>query len=115
MRIEAIVIKKVDQGEHAEIVHLYTKTLGKTVALARGLKRKTSKQAAHLEPFNLIDCRLIAGQGLPIIASAHSRASFPDIKASLPKLALGFYLLELMDQLIYENEADPTLWQWLKT
>ena len=20
-----------------------------------------------------------------------------------------------MDQLIYENEADPTLWQWLKT
>jgi len=115
VRIEAIVIKKSDQGEHGETVQLYTATAGKVMAVAKGLKRKTSKQAAHLEPFNLIDCRLIAGQGLPIIASAHSRASFPDIKASLPKLALGFYLLELMDQLIYENEADSTLWQWLKT
>lgn len=116
MRTEAIVIKKLDQGEHGELLHLYTREQGKVVAVAKGLKRKSSKQAAHLEPFNLIDCRLIAPRahtGLPLIASAHSRASYPQIKTDLTKLALGFYLLELIDQLIYENEADVALWQWL--
>lgn len=113
MRAQGIVIKRIDVGEYNQIIHFYTEHQGKLAMLAKSVKKRTSLQAAHLEPFNLVDFRIVTSANMPIIASAQSLENFLGIKSSLAKQAIGFLLLEGFDRLVYENEYDPTLWGWL--
>jgi len=113
MRAQGIVIKRIDVGEYNQIIHFYTEHQGKLAILAKSVKKHSSLQAAHLEPFNLVDFRIITSANMPIIASAQSLENFLGIKANLTKQALGFLLLECFDRLVYENEYDPALWEWL--
>lgn len=108
-----IVIKKSDAGEDNELVTFYTQELGKLTGVAKSVKKSTSKQASHLELFNLVDFLLIAGKGYPIVASAQSREVFPNLKSSLSKMGAGFFLLESFNRLIYDHEKDPALWEFL--
>jgi len=51
LRTEAIVIKRVDFGEADKILTLYTPYMGKLRAVAKGVRRPTSKLGGHVELF----------------------------------------------------------------
>ena len=108
-----IVLKKTDAGEDNQLVTFYTRDLGKLTGIAKSVKKASSRQANHLEVFNLVDFLMIAGNGYPIAASAQSLQSFPRMKASLVRTAAGFFVLESFYSLIYEHEKDPALWNLL--
>lgn len=108
-----IVIKKTDAGEDNELITFYTRDFGKLTAIARSVKKPTSRQASHLEVFNLVDFRLVEGRAYPIVASAQSSETFGSLKKSLHQLAAGFFLLESFDRLVYDYEKDPALWSFL--
>ena len=55
MLLRGIVIRKTESGEHHQLVTLYTKELGKIRVMAKSAKKNTSKQAGHLDLFNLAD------------------------------------------------------------
>lgn len=109
-----IVIKKTDAGEDNELITFYTRDFGKLTAIAKSVKKPTSRQASHLEVFNLVDFRLVEGRAYPIVASAQSSETFGGLKKSLPRLAAGFFLLESFDRLVYDYEKDPFLWDFLR-
>ena len=48
--MQAIVLSRRDFREFDQMISLYTREQGKLELLARGLKKVTSKNAAHLEP-----------------------------------------------------------------
>ena len=113
MLLQGIVVRKTESGEHNQLVTLYTKELGKIKVLAKSLKKNTSKQAGHLDLFNLVDFVAVAGKNYPIITQAQSSENFLDIKLSLPKLMAGFFVLESFHRLVYEKEQDVVLWNFL--
>lgn len=107
------MLKKTDSGEDHQLITFYTREFGKLVGVAKSVKKSTSKQASHLEIFNLVDFRLIAGRAYPIVASAQSVETFRGLKNSLDKLANGFFLLEAFNRLVYDHERDTALWNFL--
>lgn len=113
MILRGVVIKKSDKDEYDQLVTFYTRETGKITGIAKSSKKATSKQASHLEVFNLTDFLLVGGNGYPIIASAQSLHTFPAIKESLSKSAHGFFILELFNYLVYDQDPDSQLWQAL--
>ncbi|MDO8494934.1 MAG: DNA repair protein RecO [bacterium] len=109
-----IVIKKTDIGEDNQLITFYTRDFGKLMGVAKSVKKRTSKQASHLELFNLVDFLLVGAKGHPIVASAQSLEAFVGIKDSLVKSAAGFFLLESFHRLVYDNEKDGRLWNFLE-
>ncbi|MCL5733350.1 MAG: recombination protein O N-terminal domain-containing protein [Patescibacteria group bacterium] len=96
---EAIVLRKEPVNEADYSVSLFTKSFGKVVAKAKSAQKITSKLAAHLEPGNLIQARLIEKNSLQII-EALKIASLPIMIADLDKL----------DLILAENQPDENIW-----
>ena len=108
-----VVLKRTESGENHQLITFYTREFGKLVGIAKSVKKSTSKQASHLEVFNLVDFRLIAGRTYSIVASAQSAETFSGLKNSLNKLSVGFFLLESFNRLVYDHEQDTALWNFL--
>lgn len=115
MRHQAIILKKTPIREHDELIMCYTRDHGKQRYVAKSSILARSKQGHHLDVLNHIEFNIIEGKHHPIIASAHAINTFPEIKSSLPKLANAFFILECFDKLVYENEKDEQLWEFLKS
>lgn len=113
MRHQAIILKKVPIREYDELLVCYTRDAGKQVYQAKSVLLPISKQAGHLEVLNLVDFSLVHKNSHPIITSAYCLDSFRYLKSSLPAMAVAFFLLECFDKLIFENEPDPGLWDFL--
>lgn len=107
------MVRKTEFGEHHNLVTVYTKELGKVRVLAKSAKKSTSKQAGHLDLFNLVDFVAVPGKNYPIITQTQSSENFLGIKSSFPKLMAGFFVLETFHRLIYEEEQDLNLWRFL--
>ena len=113
MLLKGIVIRKTEAGEHNQLVTFYTKELGKIRVLAKSAKKNTSKQAGHLDLFNLVDFVAVPGKNGQIITQAQSSENFLDLKSSFSKLMAGFFVLESFHRLVYEQEQDEILWNFL--
>ena len=48
---EAVILRRIDFGEADRILTLFTPNYGKVRAVAKGVRRTTSRLAGHLEPF----------------------------------------------------------------
>jgi len=55
----AFVLRRNNIRENDQLVSLYTWEKGKVEALARGVKKTISKNAAYLEPFFLIEAEIL--------------------------------------------------------
>src|SRR3989344_4163923 len=113
MLLRGIVVRKTETGEHNQLVTVYTRELGKIRVLAKSAKKNTSKQAGHLDLFNVVDFLMVPGKSYPIITQAQSTDNFLGIKSSFGRLIVGFFILESFHCLIYEHEQDTNLWSFL--
>ena len=61
-RDEAIVLRTHKLGEADRIVTLLTRQHGKVRAVAKGVRRTTSRFGARLEPFMVVDVQCYEGR-----------------------------------------------------
>ena len=113
MRTKAIIIKKVPTNEYDELITCYTQEFGKITAVAKSVLKGSSMQAMHLDVLNLVDFELINGRSVPIIAAAQSDNSFPNIKSSLPALAVAQFFADVIDKMVFDLQKDEALWEFL--
>ena len=73
-RDEAIVLRTHKLGEADRIVTLLTRSYGQVRAVAKGVRRTSSKFGARLEPFSVIDVQLYAGRNLDVITQVETLA-----------------------------------------
>lgn len=107
------MVRKTESGEHNKLITVYTRELGKIRVLAKSIKKNTSKQAGHLDLFNVVDFVAVPGKNYPIMTQTQSSENFLGIKSSFSKLMAGFFVLESFHRLIYEEEQDLNLWNFL--
>lgn len=110
---ETIVIKRINFAEADKILTLYTTRLGKISAIAKGLRRPTSRKSGHLDLLNYAKVFLAEGKNLYIVTQAEVTNSFPQIKADLDKSALAFEACEVINKLTVEGEENKKLFQLL--
>ena len=73
-RDEAIVLRTHKLGEADRIVTLLTRRYGQVRAVAKGVRRTSSKFGARLEPFSVVDVQLYAGRSLDVITQVETLA-----------------------------------------
>ena len=101
-REEAVVLRKLDYGEADRIYTLLTRSHGKVGAIAKGVRKGTSRLAAALELFARVDVLLAAGRNLDIIAQAE-RLPGPRVPAEPDRTAHAGLVVELAERVTEER------------
>ncbi|WP_225754762.1 DNA repair protein RecO [Actinotalea sp. Marseille-Q4924] len=112
-RDEAIVIRAQKLGEADRIVTLLTRHHGKVRAVAKGVRRTSSRFGSRLEPFMVVDAQLHQGRNLDIVTQVETLGPYG--RAVCGDYALytaGTAMLETAERLV-EAEREPSVQQYL--
>ena len=108
-RDEAIVLRTQKLGEADRIATLLTRTHGKIRAVAKGVRRTSSRFGARLEPFSHVDLQLATGRTLDVVTQAVSIAAYGEgIVGDYARYTTGTVLLETADRLVVEEKEPAT-------
>lgn len=107
-RDEAIVLRTHKLGEADRIITLLTRRHGKVRAVARGVRRTSSKFGARLEPFSHIDVQIVTGRTLDVITEVVTIRPYSEpLSDDYARYTVGMVMLETADRLVSE-EGQPT-------
>lgn len=112
-REEAVVLRTHRLGEADRIIVLLTPGRGKVRAVAKGIRKTTSRFGARLEPTTHVSLQLYEGRNLDTITQAEVLDLYATVKGDLSRLGKASTLLEVCDQVSQEGEPNPRLLQML--
>ncbi|KKQ27136.1 MAG: repair protein RecO protein [Candidatus Magasanikbacteria bacterium GW2011_GWC2_37_14] len=104
-----LVLSRRNFREADQIISLYTLEQGKVEVLARGVKKITSKNSAHLEPFSYIDAEIIPGKELPHLGAVQSLEYFSHIRQDLQKSLVASFVVNFLNKILHDGEKDERL------
>ena len=108
-RDEGVVLRTHKLGEADRIVTVLTRRHGRVRAVAKGVRRTTSKFGARLEPFTQVDLQLHTGRSLDIVTQAETIEPYGErIRADYGAYTAGHAILETAERLTAE-EREPAL------
>lgn len=105
-RDEAVVLRTHKLGESDRIVTLLTRSHGQVRAVAKGIRKTTSRFGARLEPFSLVDVQLYRGRNLDTVqqvelVNAYSTA----LSADYQLYTCATLMVEAAEQFTDEDSA----------
>ena len=112
-RDEAVVLRTQKLGEADRIVALLTRRHGRVRAVAKGVRRTSSRFGSRLEPFMHVDLQLAEGRSLDVVTQAETLAPFGErICSDYGLYTTGTAMLETAERLVTE-EHEPAVQQYL--
>ncbi|SRR5260221_2299018 len=105
-RTEGIIIKRRNFNEADRILTVMTRDYGKLQIKAAGVRKITSRRAAHIELLNYTVLHLYKGNTFSILTEAKMLDDFSTIKENFDKVGLAYHLCELIDGLCPENQEN---------
>jgi DNA repair protein RecO (recombination protein O) len=113
-RDTGVVLRTYRLGEADRIIVLMTEEHGKVRAVAKGVRRTSSKFGARLEPLTHVDVLLWQGRSdLDIVNQVEVIDTFRHVREDLARVAKGLALLEVTDQIAQERHPDRRLFTML--
>ena len=113
-RDQGVVLRTIRLGESDRIVTLVTEGRGKVRAVAKGVRKTKSRFGGRLEPCSHVSMLMYEGRGeLDIVSQVESIDHFRPIREDLERTGAAITLLEVVDQVVQEGEANPRLYQML--
>src|SRR6185312_12475979 len=113
-RDKGVVLRSYRLGEADRIVVFLTERHGKVRAVAKGVRKTTSKFGARLEPLSHVTLLLWQGRSdLDIVNQAEVLDHFREVRDDLDRVTRALSLVEVADQLAQERHPDPRLYEML--
>ncbi len=110
-RDEAVILRTHKLGEADRIVTMLSRRHGKVRAVAKGVRRTSSKFGSRLEPFMVADVQLYQGRSLDIVQQAESLGSYgAEIASHYDRFTSASAMVETADRL---SDAEATPQQYL--
>lgn len=110
-RTRGIVLRTHKLGEADRIVTLLTPN-GVVRAVAKGVRRTSSRLGATLEPFMEVDAQLVMGRNLDIVSQAQLRHAYGHLLVEdYPSYTVGNAMVEIAEKLL-EADGDSTMSQY---
>ena len=105
-KTEAVVLRSIRYAEADRILHLYTSDRGRVGAIAKGIRKTTSRVGARLEPLGHVELVLQQGGGeLHTVTGVELVRSHSATRDDPYRLAVGLVGAEAMLRLFTEQEA----------
>lgn len=112
-RDEGVILRTQKLGEADRIVTLLTRGNGRVRAVAKGVRRTTSRFGSRLEPFMHIDVQLATGRNLDVVTQVETIAPYGvHITDDYGRYTAGTAMLETAERLTAE-EREPTVQHYL--
>jgi DNA repair protein RecO (recombination protein O) len=112
-RDEAVVLRTHKLGEADRIITLLTRQHGRVRAVAKGVRKTTSRWGSRLEPFTHVDLQLAEGRNLDTVTQAETLTPFGSrLGLDYERYTSGTVMLETADRLVAE-ERQPSVQQFL--
>lgn len=101
----AVVLKSIKYRDSDKIFTLFTKESGKISAIARGVRKISSRRGGNLDTLNLVSVNIHEdGSGFKSIEEVKTIESFKNLKKDLSKSLKAYYLVELVHRATEEDE-----------
>ena len=111
---EAIVLTRFDLGEADRVLTLITPTGGKLKAIAKGIRRPTSRLGGSLEPFAELTLSMARGRTFDVVTQVSVGHAWLRLRDSLESTATAWYLAELADRSLEERHAAEPVYALLR-
>jgi DNA repair protein RecO (recombination protein O) len=106
-KTEAVVLRSIRYAEADRILHLYTADRGRVGAIAKGVRRTTSRFGGRLEPLGHVELMLHQGGGeLHTVTGVELVRAHRATRENPYRLAVGLVGAEAMLRLFTEQEAN---------
>ena len=114
-RDEGVVLRTQKLGEADRVVTLLTRHHGRVRAVAKGVRRTSSRFGARLEPFMHVDLQLYTGRSLDIVTQVETISPYGRaVAADYPRWTAAQAMAETAERLT-AVEKDPATQQFLLT
>jgi DNA repair protein RecO (recombination protein O) len=112
-RDEGVVLRAQKLGEADRIVTVLTRDHGRVRAVAKGVRRTTSRIGARLEPFGHVDVQFYSGRTLDGVTQVETLASYgATLVHDYARYTAGQAMLETAERMTPE-EGQPSVQQYL--
>jgi DNA repair protein RecO (recombination protein O) len=112
-RTDGVVLRTYRLGEADRIVVVMSADRGKVRAVAKGVRKTGSRFGGRLEPGSHVHLMLYEGRELDIVSQAEAVEQFRGLRDDLTRMRDALALLEAVDQVAQEGEADRRLYAML--
>ncbi len=112
-RDTGVVLRTHKLGEADRIVVIFTRNHGKVRAVAKGVRKTSSRFGARLEPTSHVALQLYAGRELDVVTQAETVENFREIRDHLDRIARASAMLEAVEVVSPEREHNPRLYLML--
>jgi len=110
---EGIVLARRNFGEADRILVLYSKNFGRISLVAKGIRRLKSRKRGHVEVFNNVKFQAAKGRGLDLMTEAEVVEDYKEVRESLRKVSLAYYLMEVVGRITREGEENSEVYNLL--
>lgn len=114
VQAKGIVLNEIRFQETSKILNIYTLELGKINIMAKGAYRPKSKITAQTQPFSYCEYEIYKGRSWYYINEASIINSFYNIREQIERLIYGFFILELVNKSVPEEEVNENLFYLLE-
>lgn len=111
----ALVLKRIDYGDHDLIISLFTLDRGKVSVIAKAAKKSVKRFGGILELFTALEAVIKPGRGkgLPVLQEAALLQPFTNIRSDVIKTAYAAYWSELVNTWMEEYDRQDLIFQLL--
>jgi DNA repair protein RecO (recombination protein O) len=110
---DAIVLSRFDLGEADRVLTLITPHDGKLKAIAKGVRRPTSRLGGSVEPFAELRVQLAHGRTFDVVTQVSVGHAWLRLRDTLEGAATAWYLAELADRSLEERHPAEPLYRLL--
>jgi DNA repair protein RecO (recombination protein O) len=112
-RDEGVVLRTIKLGEADRIVTIMSIGHGKVRAVAKGIRKTTSKFGGRLEPTSRIAFQCYRGRELDVVTQVETLEANRHLREEYALLTHAVPMLEAVDQVAPEREPHPALYRML--
>ncbi|MBM3695297.1 MAG: DNA repair protein RecO [Actinobacteria bacterium] len=102
---QGIVLRSYSFGEADRVVVLLSPNHGKVRAVAKGVRKTSSRFGGRLEPFTQVDVVLYEGRELDTITQVAIIEAFPRLRGDLERVLAAGTMVEVIDAVSQEEEG----------
>lgn len=109
LKLRGIILKRTNYKEADRILTVYTDSLGKITALAKGVRKISSKKRGHIEPLSIATLYLIKTGNWYLITQSETIQSNRNLRSDQDSLDLAVLCMEALDKMTEQDEPNITL------
>lgn len=113
-KTQAIVLSRFDLGEADRVLTLLTPHEGKLKAIAKGVRRPTSRIGGAVEPFAELQLVLVRGRTFDVITQASVIEAWLRLRDRLESAATAWYVGELAERAVEERAGAYPIYALLR-